>query len=297
MTEEKIALKTMINAYYGITQTPFETDQNLENELLDHQRKVYNRVRDQSSIGAFSVIVGEPGTGKTIFKQALLQLSNKRWNVIVLNRAIFSWNSFLQLLCEALEIEAKGYGNKLEKEILAEVRTLNSRGKSIITIIDDAHLIPSELLKKIRLLLEDFPKNHNLVLIGQLELISMLKKRENEEILSRVTMSEEFRPLSPAHIIEFIRKQLDRAGLPHNTFTEEAIELINKANGGNLRATKNLCIGGMVEAIRHQTKTVDTKHINLVLDQPHWRHSNRLEGIEPVVFTNQQPKYKDKDLS
>ncbi|MFC4995053.1 hypothetical protein [Rubritalea tangerina] len=110
-------------------------------------------------------------------------------------------------------------------------------------------------------------------------------------------MSEEFRPLSPAHIVEFIHKQLDRAGLPHNTFTEEAIHMINKVNGGNLRATKNLCIGGMVEAIRHQTKTVDTKHINLVLDQPHWQNSNRLEGIEPVVFTNQQPKYKDKNLS
>jgi len=52
----------------------------------------------------------------------------------------------------------------------------------------------------------------------------------------------------------------------------------------------------MLEAIRHQTKTVDIKHINLVLDQPHWRSSNRLEGKEPVVFTNQKPKYKDKDL-
>ena len=215
----------------------------------------------------------------------------------MLNRAIFSWNSFLQLLCEALEIEANGYGNKLEKEILAEVRKLNSRGKSLIFIIDDAHLIPGDLLKQIRLLLEDFPKNHNLVLIGQLELINLLKKRDLEEIHSRITMSEEFKPLSPDDIVRFIHKQLDRSGLPHNTFTEEAIHLINKVNRGNLRATKNLCIGGMVEAIRHQTKTVDIKHINLVLDQPHWSSSNRLEGIEPVVFTNQQPKYKDKDLS
>lgn len=287
----------MINAYYGITQTPFETDENLENELLTHQHKVYARVREQSNMGGLSVIVGEPGTGKTIFKQALLQLPNKRWHIVVLNRAIFSWNSFLQLLCEALEIETNGYGNKLEKEILAEVRKLNSRGKSLIFIIDDAHLIPGDLLKQIRLLLEDFPKNHNLVLIGQLELISLLKKRDLEEIHSRITMSEEFKPLSPDDIVRFIHRQLDRSGLPHNTFTEEAIHLINKVNRGNLRATKNLCIGGMAEAIRHQTKTVDIKHINLVLDQPHWSSSNRLEGIEPVVFTNQQPKYKDKDLS
>jgi len=32
-------------------------------------------------------------------------------------------------------------------------------------------------------------------------------------------------------------------------------------------------------------------------DQPHWRQSNRLEGIEPVVFTNQRPDYKSKDLT
>lgn len=287
----------MINAYYGISQTPFETDTKLENELLEHQHRVYSRIREQSQMGGFSVVVGEPGTGKTILKQALLQLPDKRWHVIVLNRAIFSWHNFLSLLCEALEIEITGRGNKLEKGILAEVRKLNSRGKSLIFIIDDAHLIPGDLLKQIRLLLEDFPKNHNLILIGQLELISMLKKREHEEILSRITMSEEFRPLAPAHIIEFIKKQLDRCVLPHHTFTEEALHLINKVNNGNLRATKNLCIGGMVEAIRHQTKTVDIKHINLVLDQPHWRNSNRLEGIEPVVFTNQQPKYNDKDLS
>lgn len=297
MTEETQHLKIMINAYYGITQTPFETQDNLENQLLKHQHKIYIRVREQATMGGFSVIVGEPGTGKTIFKQALLQLPKKRYHILVLNRAIFSWNNFLSLLCEALEVEAKGYGNKLEKIVLSEVRKLNSRGKSIIFIIDDAHLIPADLLKQIRLLLEDFPKNHNLLLIGQLELISLLKKREHEEIHSRITMSDEFKPLSPDDIIAFIYRELDKSGLPHNTFTQEAIHLINKVNHGNLRATKNLCIGGMLEAIRHQTKTVDIKHINLVLDQPHWRSSNRLEGKEPVVFTNQKPKYKDKNLS
>lgn len=287
----------MINAYYGINKTPFETDDDLETQLLNHQHKVYTRVKEQATMGGLSVIVGEPGTGKTIFKHALLQLPNRRWHLIVLNRAIFSWNYFLGLLCEALEIEATGYGNKLERAVLREVRKLNSRGKSLIFIIDDAHLIPSHLLKQIRLLLEDFPKNHNLVLIGQLELISHLKRCENEDIHSRITMSEEFKPLSPDDITKFIHNQLDRSGLPHNTFTEEALHLINKVNKGNLRATKNLCIGGMVEAIRHQTKTVDIKHINLVLDQPHWRNSNRLEGKEPVVFTNQKPNYKNKDLS
>ena len=33
-------------------------------------------------------------------------------------------------------------------------------------IIDDAHYMPIECLRKLRLLLEDFPKNHNLILIA-----------------------------------------------------------------------------------------------------------------------------------
>jgi len=42
----------------------------------------------------------------------------------------------------------------------------------LVTIIDDAHLMSMENLRKLRLLLEDFPKNHNLILIGQVEMLS-----------------------------------------------------------------------------------------------------------------------------
>lgn len=287
----------MINSHFGTTKTPFETDQELLNELLPHQKQAYNRVKDQSFIGGFTVVIGEPGTGKTIFKQALVQLPNKQWHIIVINRAIFSWNSFLSLLAQALQIESKGNSTALETLILTEVRTLHRRGKSLILIVDDAHLIPLDQLKQIRLLLEDFPKNHNLVMIGQPELMTTIKRRDNEDIRTRITQSAEFKSLSPNDILDYIHRQLDQVGLPHNTFTEAALNLILKVNNGNLRATKNLCVGGMQEAIRSQTRTVDHTEINRVLDQPHWQQANILEGKEPVVFTNQQPKYKDKDLS
>lgn len=287
----------MINSHFGTTKTPFETDQELVNELLPHQKQAYTRVKDQSFIGGLTVVIGDPGTGKTIFKQALMQLPHKQWHSIVINRAIFSWNSFLSLLAQALQTESKGNSAVLETTILTEVKKLHRQGKSIILIIDDAHLIPLEQLKQIRLLLEDFPKNHNLVLIGQLELMTTLKRRDNQDILSRITQSCEFKSLSPNDVLDYIQKQLNQCGLPHNTFTEAALNLINKVNNGNLRATKNLCVGGLVEAIRSQTRTVDHTEINRVLDQPHWQQSNQLEGKEPVVFTNQRPAYKAKDLS
>jgi len=291
-------IKVMINAHFGTTITPFEVDTNFQESLLEHQKSCFHRIKDQAFMGGLTVLIGEPGTGKSIFKQALFELSQKQWHIIAINRSIFSWNSFLSLLCQALEIEdTNAKSINLEKAILQVARKLNSRGKCLIFIIDDAHLIPQDLLKRIRMLLEDFPKNHNLVLIGHLELMSMLKRRDHEDILSRITNSAEFKPLSPKHTEEFIYNQLDRVKLPHSTFTHESIQLIEKVSNGNLRAIKNLCVSSMVETVRMRVNNIDHPQVNRVLDQPHWRKSSQLEGIEPVVFTNQQPNYKGKDLS
>ena len=47
--------------------------------------------------------------------------------------------------------------------------------------------------------------------------------------------------------------------------------MIVRSGEGLLRRTKNLCLGTLIEAVRDQTRTVDLKHVNRVLVQPHWR--------------------------
>ena len=42
---------------------------------------------------------------------------------------------------------------------------MNHQGKTFITIIDDSHLMDMTTLRKLSLLFEDFPKNHNIILI------------------------------------------------------------------------------------------------------------------------------------
>ena len=195
----------------------------------------------------------------------------------------------LRLLCQALALETDGNDHKCEARLIAQARILNQKGKQLIPIIDDAHLIPTEALRRLRLLLEDFPKNHNLILLGQSTLQSTLSLQINRDILTRVTYSAKLEPLAPDTIIEFIQGQLDLIGLPHSTFTEAALNLINRSCEGILRAVKNLCISAMIEAVRDSTKTIDTKQINAVLLQPHWRHNLTNEPREALVFTNQKP--------
>src|SRR5438477_11496059 len=148
---------------------------------------------------------------------------------------------------------------------------IDRAGKMLVPIIDDAHLMPTECLRKLRLLCEDFPHSHNLVLIGQPPLLQSLALSINEEIRSRVTYSVVLPRLSPETIEQFILSQMDRAGLGHNTFTAEALSLIVRSGEGLLRRTRNLCLSSLIEAVRDQIRVVGLKQVNRVLIQPHWR--------------------------
>jgi len=145
-----------------------------------------------------------------------------------------------------------------------------------VIIVDDAHLMEMQTLRKIRLLLEDFPKNHNLILVGQPELLSSMSLKVNEDIKSRITFSSTMLKLSPDDMQRFITMEMDKVGLGHNTFTEEALHLIIRSADGILRRVRNLCTGSLLEAVRAQKKTIDIDIVNRVLIQPHWRNNNDL---------------------
>ena len=74
----------------------------------------------------------------------------------------------------------------------------------------------------------------------------------------------------------FILRELDRAGLGHNTFTAAAVALIVRSADGVLRQARNLCVGCLIEAVRSGSRTIDIDNVNRVLLQPHWQKETDL---------------------
>ena len=167
----------------------------------------------------------------------------------------------------------------MRKGLIEEAYNLKRTGNRLIIIIDDAHLMEMQTLRRIRLLLEDFPKNYNLILVGQPELIHSMNLKVNDDIKSRVTYSVIMKRLNPEQMNEFITSQLDRCSLGHNTFTDDAVHLIVRSADGILRRARNLCLGSMLEAVRAQKKIIDSDLVNRVLIQPHWRSENDYKDI------------------
>ncbi|MEZ6103793.1 MAG: AAA family ATPase [Pirellulaceae bacterium] len=260
----------MIRSYFGLTENPFALR---DIELLPHQQEIHDTLRVHCQQGGLCLVVGRPGTGKSVIEESLKRLPEKEHLVATVARTLHTYTNTVKILCEAFRIEFESSAFKCERKLIQEAFSLNRSGKMLVTIIDDAHLIEMDNLRKLRLLLEDFPKNHNLILIGQVELLSSLDLGIHQDIKSRLTYSVVIRRLPDEGMREFIQRELDRLGLAHSTFTSGATELIIRSADGVLRRCRNLCLSSMLEAVRAAAgRTIDIDVVNRVLLQPHWQN-------------------------
>jgi type II secretory pathway predicted ATPase ExeA len=242
----------MIRSWFGLDVNPFDHE---DPALLAHQREILETLQVHCQQGGLCLLLGEPGSGKSVIKNALRSHDPKRLVVPTVSRTLHTYYNTLRILCQAFEIDADGGDYKCETRLIAEAHRLNRAGKSIAPVIDDAHYMPIQCLRKLRLLFEDFPKNHNLILIGQPALMSVIALTVNEDIRSRVTYSALLAPLAPDAMSAFILGEFDRCGLGHNALTDEALQLIVRSSEGLLRRARNLTIASLLAAARDSTRT------------------------------------------
>jgi type II secretory pathway predicted ATPase ExeA len=263
----------MIRSFYGLTENPFDRR---ELELLPQQQEIHDILKVHCQQGGLCLVLGVPGTGKSVVKQSLQRLPENQHLVATVGRTLHTYTNTVKILCEAFRIDFDHSAFKCERRLIEQAFSLNRTGKSLTTILDDAHLMDMANLRKLRLLFEDFPKNHNLILIGQPSLLAALDLGVNQDIKSRITYSVITKRLNPDDLRDFMLRELDRVGLGHNTFTRAGLDLIVRSADGVLRKARNLGVACLIEAVRSANKTIDIDNVNRVLLQPHWQKETDL---------------------
>ena len=174
----------MIQAYFGIEKIPFCNE---ELTLLEQQQIIIDTLKVHCYQGGLCLIMGEPGTGKSVLKEAFRQQVDKRTIIASISRTLHTYSNILKILCQTFSVDYAGNHFKCEKRLIEEAFNIKRDGKMLVTIIDEAHLLEMETLRKLRLMFENFPRNHNLVLVGQSELMHKMNLKINEDIKTRIT--------------------------------------------------------------------------------------------------------------
>src|SRR3972149_2936194 len=167
----------MIKSIHGVTQEPFNRN-NLT--LLPQQKQILDLVNIHAQQGGFSVIVGAPGVGKSVLKEQLEKLAHERDTTVVsCARTLHTYWQILTQLAESFKIETAE--KRLEKELIKTAFEHIRQRKTLYVLIDEAHLLEMPVLRKLRLLFEQFPKKHNLLLFGQRDLLHYLSLNVNQD--------------------------------------------------------------------------------------------------------------------
>ena len=229
----------MIRSFYGLTQNPFDLRELL---LLPHQQEIHDTLKVHCQQGGLCLVLGVPGSGKSVIKQSLERLPENQYLVATVARTLHSYTNTVKILCDAFRIDFDHSAFKCERRLIEQAFSINRSGKSLTTILDDAHLMDLANLRKLRLVVRGFSEESQPGSSSVApNLLAGLDLGVNLDIKNRVTYSVIAKRLGPDLMRDFILRELDRVGLGHNTFTVPAVDLIVRCADGVLQGPQPLC--------------------------------------------------------
>jgi general secretion pathway protein A len=224
--------------------------------------------------GGFVLLTGEIGAGKTTVCRCLLEQIPKRCNVAYIFNPKLTALELLKTVCEEFHVSvqahepgtvftAKDYLDPFNRFLIET----HSVGLNNVLIIDEAQNLASDVLEQLRLLTNletNERKLLQIVLIGQPELRTMLRRPELEQVAQRVIARYHLDALSEAETAMYLRHRLAIAGLTSAMpFSQRAMQEIHHAARGvprriNLLADRAL-LGAYAESVPRVDKRIVEK--------------------------------------
>lgn len=194
----------------------------------------------------FRVLVGDPGTGKTVLLLSLLQRSRPSAFTVRLFWTQLQRDEFLHYFLQELGISRPSTDIREAQTQLTRVLEQNfSCGRTVVLVIDEAHKLNLSTLQGLAELL-DCPlarsKQLRLILAGLPSLRAKLECAALQEMKNRISGVASLRALSPEESASYIRRRLDLCGFgSQEPFTDDAIAIIAQIADGIPREINNIC--------------------------------------------------------
>ena len=262
----------MYESYYGFNEKPFS--------LTPDPKYLY---RSESHANAFEllqyaierregfvVITGDIGTGKTTLCRALLEKIDRRTFTALLLNPFLSEEDLLRAILQDLGVVSRSGerlpGRQPSKQELVNtlhdfLMSLVPIGGRAVLIIDEAQNLPLPILEQIRILSNfetDKEKLLQIFLVGQLNLLPLLRSPELRQLDQRVSIRYQLRPLTNDEVGAYVSHRLAIAnGSKRVVFAPAALRLVYDYSAGIPRLINLLCDRALLAGYTAQTMRID----------------------------------------
>ncbi len=210
------------------------------------------------TLGELGMVTGPSGVGKSaLIKRFLNRLTPQQCEAVYCHLTHLPASGLLKLVATQLGEPSRRGKDRIYEQILERAR--RSEG-TLLLIFDEAHLLVSEALTDLRLLISsaiDVGPPLKILLVGQESLRGTIKRAQHADLLNRVSVRYQLRPLSKEQTSQYVDFQISQAGGDVKIFGEEVKDLLHDFTGGLPRAINNLAIACLLQAAALNTARVD----------------------------------------
>jgi len=262
----------MYETFFEMQHTPFvnsvPTGSLYMSPMLD---ETLGRLEFVAEKSLFALVTADVGCGKTTaIRKFTASLPTDLYQVLYLSDSKLTPRWFYKGLLDQLGVESKFYRGDSKRQLHQHLEVIRGvHNKTVVTIVDEAHLLDRETLEEIRFLLNYKMDSLNpmaLILVGQNELWDKLKLQRYAAIRQRIDIKCEIPQYDRAQTQEYIAAHLAYAKGAQEVFTDKAIDEVYKYSAGSARAINKVCTHALMYASQRAKKLVDDHMIRTVIE-------------------------------
>jgi len=256
----------MYEKYYGLTSKAFD--------LIPDPDKVYMSEAHEEALAilrygvidrkGFLLLTGGVGTGKTTLLQLLVKSLDSRVHLCLIANPTLTLHEFYYYLAAKYDLrEFEGNKAKFLLDFADFLRQCRENKERVLLIIDEAHVLPVELLEEIRLLSNQEYQDFGVMsvfLVGQPELNERLAHERLLPLRQRIGIRFHLQPFSEEETRRYILFRLGKAGVQRgNLFNDEAIRLVHAAGHGVPRLINVICDQALLSGFAEGKAVIDAE--------------------------------------
>ena len=252
-----------LRAHWGLTRMPFAKD--LAPSMLYAHRahgEAAARISWCVEERAIGLITGEVGAGKSVaVRAALAGLDASRHTVIYLGNPSVGTRGLYSTIVSTLGGTPRFHRASLIPQAAEALATEeDERGRRVVLVLDEAHLLDAEQLEGLRLLTNvdiDSRSPFACVLVGQPTLRRRIRLGAFAALDQRVALRYSMAGMDATETAGYVAHHLKIAGRSDILFSDDALALVHQVSRGLPRAVNNLAVQSLVAAFADGKAIVD----------------------------------------